>query len=250
MARLLARPLGVAAAALTLLAVALPVSAQDGPGGRGAFQIGYQSPDIDALNSALDASALPVFDDGLITIGGFGFFTAGKVIIGGEGHGFLPREEDTPDGTYRTRLTGGYGLFNLGYAAYSSARLDVYPIFGVGGGGMQLDLIERDSPIFSEVLDDPGRSSRLTSDTWLISAAIGADWRLGSRDHAERDRRDRRDRDDDDKGRGGLFVGLRGGWMWAPGDVNWVLDELNDVAAGPGTAPTGFFLRVSIGGGG
>jgi len=250
MTRRLVRPLGVALATLALLALAPPISAQDGPGGRGAFQIGYQSPDIDALNGALTASDLPAFDEGLITLGGFGFATVGKLIIGGEGHGFLPREEDTPDGTYRTRLSGGYGLFNLGYAAYSTSRLDLYPIFGVGGGGMQLDLIERDSPVFDEVLDDPGRSSRLTSETWLISAAIGADWRLGDRDRQDRDRHDRGRTRDDDAGGGGLFVGLRGGWMWAPGDVDWVLDDLNDVAAGPGTAPTGFFLRVSIGGGG
>jgi len=244
MIRVSPRPAVALAGALLALLVALPASAQ----GRGAFQIGYQSPDIDGLNTALAASALPTFDDGLITLGGFGFATLGRLIIGGEGHGFLPREEDTADGEFRARLSGGYGLFNLGYMAYSDRNLDLYPIFGVGGGGMRLDLIERSSPIFGEVLDDPGTSSRLETDTWLLSAALGVDWRFGGGDE-DRGRRSRRDReDDDDDDRGGLFIGLRGGWMWAPGDVTWGLDELNDVAGGPSTAPTGFFLRASIGG--
>lgn len=229
-------------AMLAILTLAMPVSAQNG-GARGAFQVGYQTPDIDGLNTALANSAFPGFDDGLVTLGGFGFITKGRLIIGGEGHGFLPREEDTADGAYRTRLSGGYGLFNLGYMAYSEDRLDVYPIVGVGGGAMQLDLIERGSPVFGDVLDNPGRSSRLMSDTWLLSAALGVDWRLGGEPGHETG-------EDDEAGeRGGLFVGLRGGWMWAPGDINWELDELNDVAGGPNTAPTGFFVRVSVGGG-
>ncbi len=247
------RPLTAMLALAFLAAESSGVAAQEGPAGRGAFQIGWHAPDIDGLNSSLSDAGFPTFDDaGFLTLGGFGFGTVGRVIIGGEGHGFLPREEDTADGVYRSRLTGGYGLFNLGYVAWSSPRVDVYPILGVGGGGMSLEIIERSSPTFDDVLDDPGTSTTLTSETWLVSAALGVDWRFGGHD-ARRDRtRDRirdRDRDeDDDRGRGGFFVGLRGGWMWAPGDVNWELDELNDVAGGPDTVPDGFFVRVSIGG--
>jgi len=238
-----------ALAAALALALATPLAAQNDFGGRGAFQAGWQTPDLDGLNASLAGAGFPTFDDGFLTLGGFGLWGAGDVLLGFEGHGFLPREEDTADGTYRTRLTGGYGMFNLGWLAWSDDRLDVYPIFGVGGGAMQLDLIERTSPLFDDVLDDPARSSRLASETWLLSAAVGADWRFGGGDDDRRERA-RRDRDDDedDDGRGGLFLGVRTGWVWAPGDVNWELDELNDVAGGPETAPTGFFVRLSIGG--
>lgn len=234
-----------------LLALALlpgfvtPLAAQQA-GGRGAFQLGYQAPDIDPLNASLVSSGFPAFDDGFLTLGGFGFGRVGDFLIGGEGHGFLPREETTPDGEFRTRLSGGYGMFNLGYMALSNERVDVYPIFGVGGGTLQLDLIERSSPVFGEVLDDPGTSTRLTTEDFLLSAAVGVDYRFGAYPHESRRRRDRDD--DEDEGRGGLFLGLRAGWVWAPGDTQWQLDELNEVAGGPTAGPTGFYVRVSVGG--
>lgn len=238
-------------AATAAPAVTAPVAAQDGPRPRGFFQVGYQAPDIDGLNGALVDAGLPGFGDGFLTLGGAGFFTAGRFLIGGEGHGLLPREETTAGGQFRNRLTGGYGMFNLGYAAWSDGALDLYPVLGIGGGGMQLEIIERSSPVFDDVLDDPGTSSRLSSSAFLLSAGVGADWRFGSDRPARRSRRDRDDDDDDDDADhrwGGWLLGVRAGWVWAPGGVNWELDDLNDVAGGPDTAPTGFHLRVSIGG--
>jgi hypothetical protein len=241
-----ARALGALGSLLALsvaTALAAPLAAQQA-GGRGGFQIGYQAPDIDPLNTSLVAGGFPAFEDGFLTFGGFGFGRVGNFLVGGEGHGFLPREATTADGSIRTRLGGGYGMFNLGYMAFSDARVDIYPIFGIGGGQLQLDLIERSSPVFDDVLDDPGTSTRLTTDDFLLSAAGGADYRFGV---PSRDARRRRDRDDDE-GRGGLFLGVRAGWTWAPGDARWELDELNEVAGGPAVGPTGFFVRMSIGG--
>lgn len=231
--------------ALLVPLLAHPAAAQEDPRPRGFFQAGFQSPDLDGLNTALSAAGLPEFDDGFLTLGGGGFFTAGRFLIGGEGHGLLTGEETTVDGQFRNRLAGGYGMFNLGYAAWSDGALDVYPILGVGGGGMQLDIIERSSPVFGDVLADPGTSTRLSTGTVLLSASLGADWRFGA--GPARQRHDDDD-DDDDDGRGGWLLGVRAGWIWAPGDVIWELDGLNDVAGGPATAPTGFHIRVSIGG--
>lgn len=234
---------------LLTFAAAPPLLAQDGlPGGRGAFQVGFQGSDLDALNTRLVGAGLPSFDDGFVTLGGFGLGRVGRVLIGGEGHGLLPREEDSADGDLRTRLTGGYGLFNLGYLAHSGRRLDVYPILGIGGGGMSLEIIERSAPTFDDVLADPARSSRLTSGTFLVSAALGADLRLGGADRRTRRDRRRHDDDDDDGHRGGLLVGIRAGWLWAPGDTDWELDTLNDVSNGPAAGPEGLYVRVSIGG--
>lgn len=236
----LAAALVLAVAIPLLPGGAAPLSAQELPGGRGAFQVGFQGSDLSGLNARLTQAGYPSFDDGFLTLGGFGWGRVGRVLIGGEGHGMLPREETTADGTYRTRLTGGYGFFNLGYLAHSGRRLDLYPIAGVGGGGMVLDVVERSSPTFDDVLDDPARSSRLTSGTLLLSAALGGDLRLG---HPRRSHRDRGDGDG-----GGLFVGIRTGWVWAPGDTEWELDELNDVAGGPTAGLEGFFIRISLGG--
>lgn len=238
------------AAAAAVLALALvsattpPAAAQEDPRPRGFFQAGYQSPDLNGLNTALGAAGLPGFGQDFLTLGGGGFFTAGRFLIGGEGHGLLTGEESTPDGEFRTRLTGGYGMFNLGYQAWSDGALDIYPVLGIGGGGMQLEIIERSSPTFGGVLADPGTSTRLSSRALLLSASLGADWRFG----ADRPARQPDDDQEDDDGRGGWLVGVRAGWVWAPGDVTWELDRLNDVAGGPDAAPTGFHIRISVGG--
>lgn len=222
--------------ALLLTLVAPPLHAQ--AGGRGGVQIGLQAPDLDPLNAALVAGGYPAFSDGLVTLGGFGFGTVGRILIGGEGHGFLPREETTTSGAVRSRLGGGYGLFNLGYMALRGRRIDLYPIFGIGGGTLQLDLIERSSPTFDEVLGNPGNSSRLAEESLLLSAAVGMDYRFGRGDREGRSPRRT----------GGLFLGVRAGWIWAPGGTRWELDHLNDVAGGPEVGPTGFYLRASFGG--
>lgn len=240
-------------AALLLIALVAPSAAQESPRPRGFFQAGYQAVDLDGLNTALTADGLPEFGSDFLTLGGGGFFTAGRFLIGGEGHGLLTGEESTGNGEFRTRLTGGYGMFNLGYAAWSDGALDIYPVLGVGGGGMQLDIIERSSPLFEDVLADPGTSTRLSSNAFLLSASVGVDYRFGADRPVRRRDRDRprgrdRDDDDDDDGRGGWLLGVRAGWIWAPGDVRWELDDLNDVAGGPGTVPTGFHIRVSVGG--
>lgn len=222
------------------------------PEGRGAFQVGFQGTDLGDLNADLTGAGFPSFDDGLITLGGFGLGSAGRFLIGGEGHALLPTEETTADGTFRTRFGGGYGMFNLGYLAYSDDHVDIYPILGVGGGGTTLEIIERSSPTFDDVLDDPARGSRLTTGGFMMSVSVGADYRFGP---AERERRrwrdrgrDRNDDDDEDDDHGGLFVGLRAGWLWTPGDARWELDELNEVAGGPNVGPTGLFIRLSVGG--
>ncbi len=224
------------------LLIASPGSAQ----ARGAFQIGVQELETAGLNGSLVSSGFPAFDDAALTLGGFGFGTVGDLIIGGEGHGIFPLEEDAPGGEYRSRLTGGYGFFNLGYMAVSTRNLDVYPMIGIGGGATVVDIVERSSPTFDDVLDDPGTSSRLTGSTFLLSGSIGADYRFGV-DRRRRSRRDR-DRDHDDDRNAGLFVGVRAGWIWAPGDTRWELDQLNDVAGGPSTVTEGLFVRLSIGG--
>jgi hypothetical protein len=210
--------------------------------GRGAFQAGWQTLDLGALNRDLRAAGYPAFDEGLFTLGGFGLGTSGRFLIGGEGHGLVTREETTPDGTFRTRLSGGYGLFTVGYLAARGPRWDLYPLVGVGGGGLSLEIVERSSPTFDDVLTEPGRSSRLSTGGVLVDLGLGADLRFA-------DGPGGRDEDDDnDEGVGGLFVGLRAGWLWSPGDWQWELDELNDVAGGPGTDLTGFYIRVSLGG--
>ncbi len=198
-------------------------------GGRGFFMIGAQQFDLDALNGRLSRAGLPTRDDVLLTLGGGGFFYRNRLVLGGEGHAVLSSAEST--GAFRSTLAGGYGLFNVGYAVVARRGLLVYPLVGFGGGGLVVDIEERSAPTFDDVLGQPRRGSELVQSQLVLAAAIGAD-RVFARSN----------------GRGGIAVGFRAGWTFAPDDGEWSLGR-NDVANGPGGGLTGPFLRVSIGGG-
>jgi hypothetical protein len=200
-------------------------------GGRGFFMIGVQYMDLEDLNIALLDRGYPDFDETFLTLGGGGFAVRNRVLIGGEGHGLLQSQQTSPNGALRTGLFAGYGMFNVGYQVVRSRSLALYPLLGIGGGGTTLLIRERATVSFDDVLRDPGRSSSLTKGALLVGGAVGGDWFLpfGS-------------------ARGGLILGFRAGYTYAPLDAEWRMDG-TDVAGGPSAELTGPYVRFSIGGG-
>jgi hypothetical protein len=223
---------------LACLAFLVPVSAlgqeSEPDRGRGYFEIGYMALDLDDLNGRLGPEGYPALDGSFLTLGGGGYGERGRLLIGGEGHAVLGASEDVPDGRRRVSLDGGYGLFRIGFIASSPGGVDVVPALGVGGGGLTLGILERSAPTFGEVLDEPGRSSRLSSGSFLLDASIAAHYRIPSR------------REDDAEG--GLMIGLHAGYTFAAGGSSWRLDGLNDVSGGPAVRIEGAYIRLAIGG--
>lgn len=205
--------------------------------GRGYFQVGYMGLDLGPLNQSLLDAGYPTLDDSFLTLGGGGYGGVGRFVIGGEGHGLIGRHETTSDGTRRISAGGGYGLFRVGYRAFSWEGLDIVPLIGVGGGGLSLDILERSVPIFDDVLADPGRSSRLSTGMFLLDASVAASYRVQMPGQRRRERE-----------RGGLLLGLQVGYTFAPGRTSWKLDGINDVAGGPDFEIEGASIRLSIGG--
>lgn len=202
--------------------------------GRGYFQVGYMGLDLGSLNQSLTGAGYPTLDEAFLTLGGGGLGSAGRFVIGGEGHALLGRRETTSDGARQISAGGGYGLFRIGYRAFSREGLDVIPLIGVGGGRLNLDILGRSAPVFDDVLTDPGRSSRLSSGMFLLDASVQASYRVrmpGRR-----------------RGDGGLLVGLQAGYTYAPGKTSWELDGINTVAGGPDFEIEGWSVRLSIGG--
>lgn len=234
---------------LSLLTLAQPADAQrrdrdrdHGEIGRGFFQTGVFELDVDDLNSALTGAGYPALDGTVYTLGGGGYGTRGRFLMGGEGHALMETIETTADGAYQVGMSGGYGMFRLGYLAFTRGGLDVFPSLGLGGGGMSLEIVERGAPTFDDVLDDPARSARLSTAMLLLDASLSVQYRVDmSRD------RDDEDEDGDDRP-GGLLVGVEAGYTFAPGDSTWDLDGINGVAGGPTLQVEGLHLRISIGG--
>lgn len=206
--------------------------------GRGYFQVGYLSLDPGALNAGLTDAGYPALADDFLTLGGGGLGRVGdRFLLGGEGHGVLGESITRADGEYRVSAAGGFGLFRVGYAAWSYRGFDLIPMVGIGGGGLSVDITGRSAPDFDEVLEDPARSSSLSTGMFLLDAALAAAYRVRVTE------RDRRDGDV-----GGLLLGVQAGYTFQPGGTSWTLDGINTVAGGPDFAIEGFYIRVSIGG--
>lgn len=154
---------------------------------------------------------------------------ANRLLLGGEGHALL-----TGDGTGQGRnvsLTGGYGFFNLGYLFFPTSSLHAYPLLGIGGGGLQLDIESQgDAGNFDDVLDDPDRSARVGRASFLISLGAGLEYQFGTPDDG-----------------GSAQLGIRAGYIISALRSDWQLDE-NSLADGPDASMQGPFVRLTIGG--
>lgn len=212
----------------------IATSAKEG-GGMGYSMFGTSRIDIEDLNAKLESKGYSSIPDNFFSVGGGGHsIINNRLIIGGEGHALLGEEVTT--GNKKNSIYIVYGFFNLGYILYSVQELRVYPLLGLGGGGMNLNITEEVTSLsFDEVLDNPKRGVELSTDGFLVNLAFGIDYllKLG----------------EDEKGKGGLVLGLRAGYTLSPFKSDWTTDKI-EISGAPETAITGPYIRLMIGGGG
>ncbi|MBC8179914.1 hypothetical protein H8E88_02210 [candidate division KSB1 bacterium] len=206
-------------------------------GGRGYSIMGLSVLNIDDLNSRLKSAGYPEFSNNFFSIGGGGHGIINKLIIGGQGGALLVGEETTKLGKdiFNSTLVGGYGFFDIGYIALSKKGFNIYPMLGVGFGGLTFKIAEDSSPKFDNLLSDPQRSVELNYGGLLLNVSLGVDYLIK---FAE-----------DKTGTGGLIVGLQAGYMLAPFTHDWKMDE-NDVTGGPDIGFNGPYIKFLFGGGG
>jgi len=206
--------------------------------GAGGFAgVGLRRLDIVDLNAELRRYGYNTFEQHALAIGGGGYAMRGHLLIGAEGYGLTGQRARGDDRNYTTRLTGGYGTLNLGYLAAHSQRLSVYPMIGVGGAGIQLDIAERSSPTFADVLQFPGRNSSIATGAFLVTMSMGADYQLTGTNAATRTANGRVK---------GLVAGLRAGYSASLASGEWS-QRGTQAAAGPEVGLNGFFLTFTFG---
>jgi hypothetical protein len=217
--------------------ISSPAVAQDSPEAdeseteteeRGYFAIGVNATDLGPLNDRLSANGYPTFSTELLSVGGGTYrVVANRILLGAELSGLL-----TPNQGFRGRdvfVGGGYGLFSLGYLIEPASRLRVFPVAGLGAGGLVLDIGDSGAANFDDVLADPNRSATLTKGSLLVSLGAGLEYRFGT------------------PGGDGLRLGLRGGYLISTLDSDWQLGQ-NRLSGGPDATMQGPFLRLTIGG--
>jgi len=201
-------------------------------GGEGYFMVGMQRIDVKNLNNILKQNNYPSLDENYTSIGGGGYGIINNFVIGGEGHGIIGSE--VSNANYSLNLTAGYGIFNVGYVIYQVEGLRLFPVIGFGGGGIDLNIYEKSSLDFIDVLNNPKRGSSLSLGGLMLNFGLNGSYNI---------RFSKNGKD------GGLIIGVSAGYTHFLKVGNWTLFE-NEISGGPKIGISGFYLRFSIGGGG
>ncbi|MGQ9560545.1 MAG: hypothetical protein ACUVTG_05350 [Candidatus Oleimicrobiaceae bacterium] len=206
--------------------------------GHGYFYAGTSFLDLDKLNEALTARGYPSFATQLFSMGGGGHAFVGRLVLGGQGQALFGRSKDVVKNStpYKTNLRAGIGTFDIGYVVTPPARLQVFPMLGIGGGGLEMTVVEKQPPAFGEILEHPARGARLSTGVFLLNLALGVDYLVPTRRHKS--------------AMGGLILGLEVGYTFTPFFfAAWSADDI-EITGGPDVGITGPYLRLKIGGGG
>lgn len=209
-------------------------------GGRAYLALGGAAPDADALNRRLSSSGHPTIAETVPTIGAGGHAVMNRWIVGAEGHAFIVPEKAAMFGSRHIErsVRAASAFADVGYLILKRSNLHVYPLIGIGGGGMELRFSDRSPGSFDEVLANPRQTASLTVGGFLIQAAVGIErfLVLGGRDTGwgvtER----------------GVTFGIRAGYVFGPLQSDWKLQGTT-ASNGPDIAITGPYVRVVIGAG-
>ncbi|PIP13880.1 MAG: hypothetical protein COT45_01025 [bacterium (Candidatus Stahlbacteria) CG08_land_8_20_14_0_20_40_26] len=225
--------------ALVVLAFIAPTLAYSNEGavkggGGGGFMFGMNRLNLAELSTKLEAKGFEALEKNNISFGGGGYGIIGeKILLGGEGHG---SQQAIFSDTLKASVSAGYGFFDVGYVLLSKKSFRLFPIVGLGGGGIDLRILERGvTPTFDEILDNPGREANISTGSILLQFGAGLDYflKLG----------------EDEKGEGGLLFGIRAGYTYAPTQADWKMGDM-DVLGGPDIGVTGPYIHLIFGGAG
>jgi hypothetical protein len=161
--------------------------AQDGI--YGSFNVGQKFVDMSVLNTSLHDAGYKYEDfiNNYFTIGGSGhFILATHFMVGGKGLAIFNEREITKsaptDTTQLVKMTGGFGLGNIGYAFLGGEKnqFRLYPQVGVGLSTVLLQVKSEfpdSAPSFSQIMDPTNAANdRMTV---LQKVGLAVDFCLG-----------------------------------------------------------------------
>jgi hypothetical protein len=194
--------------------------------------------DLSDLNDHLRARGYEELSEVVTIIGGEGRgVMESGFVVGGRGGAFLSPSADGP-GAVRATLSGGFGMAEFGYAFVHTRPILLTLTAGIGGYGLDIELTERRTVAFDDVLDDPRRSESLGHGGLLAGLTLGFDGRvpIGKTD---------------EKGVRPFFtLGVRAGGLYGPPLGGWSLGNGSDVTDAPSSALSSLFAVAVIGFGG
>lgn len=203
-------------------------------GGFGFFEPGFTSINLSPINGLLSANGYSTLGGNYLSSGGSGIGMINNLLIGGSG-GSMAMESFGRNNT-NGRFTAGYGMFQLGYAFHTNRKSFVYPMLGFGAFTTNLQLEDNNTATsLNAALANPNQVVNINSSNSLLDFSLSFAYRiLGG---------------GNENGSGGTMVGLSVGGFVSPTNANFKMNE-RAMTVTPDFRPSGFYVRLKIGGGG
>jgi hypothetical protein len=214
------------------------------------FAAGTMLVDVSRLNPHFERADLPTAEkpgyftlsnDGYsLGLGGYGEIMP-RVVLGGEWNTADMGQESSPTGM-TNQLTTRFALGTIGYAAFTTWRVNFIPFLGLGFGSATLSLMDReggpspspaDKPTFDDVVMSPGTQSSMKGSYVLVQPGLAIDF-LVLRETTSRV---------------GMTLGLRLATLVSPNRTTWKYAG-DEVFGGPDLGPSGGVFRLVAGVGG
>jgi hypothetical protein len=138
--------------------------------------LGFVQFDLADLDTRFAAAGLPHAASSAATIGISTDVRAGRFLFGAGFQSLLSR--NNADAAYRTRTSGGYSLFDVGYAIVDTPRFAIYPLVGVGATHVAVNVKSRGDFSFDDGLHSPGRDLGVSGTAGLVHAGLVAERRF------------------------------------------------------------------------
>jgi hypothetical protein len=146
-----------------------------GFGGFGHFNLSLRFPQISDLSDYLKNKGYGELKGYFVSTGGSGYGVIKRVLIGGESGSFISSSVRNDSLKRTARIDGSFGFFDIGYLLYSNKRFNFYGILGIGGGSINITLIEDYSGSFDNAFDNPPRTAKFSKGSYLIKASLQGD---------------------------------------------------------------------------
>ncbi|HVZ49821.1 MAG TPA: hypothetical protein VG916_13630 [Gemmatimonadaceae bacterium] len=171
--------------------------------------------------------------------GGYGI-VMNRVGLGAEFASADIGSESSPSGKTNA-LTTSYWMGTVGYAMFTSWRLNIMPFVGIGAGTARLTLRDRNGgaspsaqdPAFDDIIAAPGEQSTMTGSYTMVQPGLAIDYIVLPTNSTTM----------------GVTFGLRLASAISPNRTTWKYGG-QTVFGGPDLGPTGGVIRVLVGFGG
>lgn len=192
-------------------------------GGEGNLGIRFQHYDFKNLNASFKSSGLPEITENIVSFSGGGLAYIDHLIIGGNGASYQLLDKD--NGTYKTTVSGGVGFFNVGYMVINKSNFMLYPILGIGGSTMRIEIYENNKVDFAQLLSNPKKGTIIQNEQFVLDLGLQSNLFLAKQKT--------------------FGIGLKLGYQIAPTESKWS-DSNGTITNGPVTNADGLYTQLQF----